>query len=283
MASELTLSKKFILLGTFVVALTVAAGAITVWGMLGAKQKLAVYVEQYEKMGVLTEQMYSMGLQTEQAVRNVLLNPEDEKAYSNYTKAVKDYDEVTKSALDTVRTLTGYSSSLNEIITDWKKLTAIKNQTIELTRSEESDKAKQLLIKQGTPAWRKVKEQILALKVSVKKDMKIERAGLEEYNQRNMFITLSVLAALLALIAAGLIVLFHSLLRQRGADPDEVNKLAKSVGAGDLSRTIHLTSGDTTSIIFSMSMSFFTRIPSPGFHHHSLRHGALKGSSRYHM
>jgi hypothetical protein len=31
------------------------------------------------------------------------------------------------------------------------------------------------------------------------------------------------------------------------------------------------------------AMSFFTRIPSPGFHHHSLRHGALKGSSRYHM
>jgi len=30
-------------------------------------------------------------------------------------------------------------------------------------------------------------------------------------------------------------------------------------------------------------VSFFTSIPSPSFHHHSLGHGALKGSSRYHI
>ena len=253
MAKQLTLSKKFILLGTFVIALTVIAGIITVWGMLGSKQRLATYVEEYEKMGMLTEQMYSTGLQTEQAVRNVLLNPADEKALNNYTKALKDYEEVTKSARDTSRTLTEYSSTLVDIAADWEKLTAIKNKTIELTRSGETEQAVQLLIKQGTPAWRKVKDQVLTLKAHVKKDMKSERAGLEEYNRRTMFITLAALVALLALATAGLVVLFRSLLRQLGADPQEVNEIAMLVGVGDLSVDIRLAAGDNTSIISSMS------------------------------
>ena len=253
MEAELTLSKKFILLGTFVTLLTVTAGVITVWGMLGSKQRLATYVEQYEKMAMLTEQMYSTGLQTEQAVRNVILNPSDEKAFNNYTKALKDYEEVSKAAGDTSRTLAEYSPILTGIASDWEKLTTIKNKTIELIRLDETDQAVQLLIKQGTPVWRKVKDQIVTLKVRVRKDMKSERTRLEEYNSRTMLITLSALAALLALIATGLIVLFRSLLRQLGADPQEVNEIAMLVGAGDLSRDIPLVAGDTTSIISSMS------------------------------
>ena len=253
MAKTLTLAKKFFLLGTFVVALTVIAGIITVWGMLGTKQRMSVYVEQYEKIGMLTEQMYSTGLQTEQAVRNVLLNPADEKALNNYKKALKDYDAVTKTALETSKKLPEYLANLTDIASDWEKLTLIKNKTIELTTSGETDEAVQLLIKQGTPAWRKVKEQILALKTHVKKDMATERAGLEEYNKRTMFITLSALVALLILITSGLIVLFRSLLKQLGADPQEVNELAMLVGSGELPVNIRLVSGDTSSIMSSMS------------------------------
>ena len=253
MTRQISLSKKFALLGTFVVILTVTAGSITVWGMLGAKQKLAIYVEQYEQMGVVTEQMYSMGLQTEQAVRNVLINPSDEKAFSNYNKALKDYNGVTESARSTAKYLTAYTASLAQIASDWEHLTAIKNQTIELTRSGSSNQAVQLLIKQGTPAWRKVKEQILALNTQVKKDMHSERSRLEEYNRRNMFITLSVLTSLLALIVAGLFFLFRSIRRQLGADPQEVNNIAMLVGNGELFMDIKLALSDTTSIMFSMS------------------------------
>ena len=167
--------------------------------------------------------------------------------------ALNDYNGVTESARITAKYLTAYTASLARIASDWEQLTAIKNQTIELTRSGSSNQAVQLLIKQGTPAWRKVKEQILALNTQVKKDMQRERSRLEEYNRRNMFITLSVLTSLLGLIVAGLFFLFRSIRRQLGADPQEVNNIAMLVGNGELFMDIKLALSDTTSIMFSMS------------------------------
>ena len=63
--------------------------------------------------------------------------------------ALNDYNGVTESARITAKYLTAYTASLARIASDGEHLTAIKNQTIELTRSGSSNQAVQLLIKQG--------------------------------------------------------------------------------------------------------------------------------------
>jgi methyl-accepting chemotaxis protein len=252
MLGKMTLLKKFTLFGIIFVVTALFAAGIAIQGMQGTKQRLNSYIDKFEAMGTLLGKTYSMGLQTEQAVRNVVLNPTDQKAVDNYRKAVEDYGTYSAKAMTLAKTLPGYEVKLKEIAVDWLEVTKIKEEVIQLARSRKNDEAKELLIKKGTPAWRKVKDRSLELNDLVGKDMLRERIALENYSSSSLNQTLGVLAAMLVLVIISLIILSRSTLRLLGADPYQVGAVANSVAVGDLSGEILLKSGDSSSVMAAM-------------------------------
>lgn len=62
-------------------------------GMRAAESRTDLFVEKYQALAFIVSEMHTQGIQTEQAIRNVILNPADEKAMANYKKANDEFLE----------------------------------------------------------------------------------------------------------------------------------------------------------------------------------------------
>lgn len=110
------------------------------------------------------QELYSQGLQCGQAVRNILINPSDKKAFNNYKKAVTSFEgELAKyDAL-----IVGHakdSSDLDIVKEEWSKDNKLRDSIVSLALQGDSEKAKEILVKQETPQWRVLKAKLLELK-----------------------------------------------------------------------------------------------------------------------
>ena len=125
------------------------------------------------------EQLYSQGLQTGQAVRNILINPADATARKNLAKAEDDF----QAALGQLRAglPAAAAAGLDEIARMWRELCASHAAVIATVGGKAGDAkgdAAQLLETQATPAWRAVKDKILA---GIARQEEVSREGLGAY------------------------------------------------------------------------------------------------------
>ncbi|MBI5559081.1 MAG: PAS domain-containing protein, partial [Deltaproteobacteria bacterium] len=114
------------------------------------------------------------------------------------------------------------------------------------------EEAAQLRSKEGGPAERLVEEQLAELLFHnmERNNMRYVEASDTYVTSRNTMFGLGGGAIVLALATA--FFLARSILRQLGADPEELGELASLVAAGDLSRQITLKANDTTSVMAAM-------------------------------
>jgi len=74
-------------------AMFVGSVLIAILGLHSSKTTFRYYSEIEAPQLVVYTRLYANGLQTGAAIRNIILNPKDPKAYQNYDAAVKEFDE----------------------------------------------------------------------------------------------------------------------------------------------------------------------------------------------
>lgn len=171
---------------------------------------LALFFIHNEKMKARTEkminidqalllnlnEMYAQGLQTGQATRNVLINPRDEKAKSNYKEAheifVKANDEAIKLSSGEMQ------DGLKKIKALWDEDHKLKTEVQELAVSGKRDEAIALLTQKETPKWRNVRSSLLEM-MKEQKGMFIKKIKEDERAMRSGT-TLLIVIILLSLI-----------------------------------------------------------------------------------
>ncbi len=177
--------------------------------------------------------MYAQGLQMGQAMRNVMLDPENPKAYGNYKVAAGAFDQAVKQAAD----LDGkvFKSGLPERIQALRAAQQkLHEQIFEQVKNKQGDEAKALLNKQETPKWREMRDLMLA---EIKQLDEATPKLLAQLNQqteeaRTRSIALAIAASIFGLLLSGIIV------SRIARDAKHAEHLVSEVAGGNLREVI---------------------------------------------
>jgi len=176
------------------------------------------------------QELYSQGLQGGQAIRNILLNPADEKAYANYRKAVETFGvELTKTGGLLVAP-SQEKEALDVIADVWSKDNALRDEIVAFARQGDMEKAKNLLIQQETPQWRILKDKLLELKDLKWEHISGQKASFDRDRNRARLVALAL--AVLGMVTATVSVFLSIKTVMRGLRRATV--LADRIAGGDL-------------------------------------------------
>ncbi len=187
-----------------------------------------------------TQELYSQGLQGGQAIRNILLNPADEKAYANYKKAVDSFSAELSNTGKALAEQPREKAALAAITGEWAKDLALRDSIVSLARRGELEKAKELLVQQETPQWRTLKDKLVELKEGKLKHISAQKATFDRDQRRAQLIALVI--TVLGMVAATVIVFFSIQTVMSGLG--RAVSLADRIAGGDLRIDRSVTSRD---------------------------------------
>lgn len=227
-----------------------AAGGASSFGLLGlqgAQQRFDRLFRHEQPLAEAVREMYAQGLQMGQAARNIVLDPKNRKAYDNLAKATEDYakagvdartaaegDPVVLAALDEIETLRAVQRSKQERL-------------LELI-AKDSAAAIAHLNAEETPAWRKLKDKLLALGETMHKQMQAMRAEALADTERSAFFVQVLTGVGLLLTAVFAWSLRRVLWRNIGGEPEVARRLMRAAASGDLSEVAPVRAGDRDSL-----------------------------------
>lgn len=193
-----------------------------------------------------TKEVYTQGLQRGQAVRNIILNAQDDKARENFKAASDKSMEIIEELLLSASRY-GLEDQMNELKKFTEQDIQLQQEAIDLV--EKSPQLAATLIKeQETPVWRATKELYFVVEEDIQSMFqidKIEQNKNAEYNK----------AVLLILLGVFIIVSASIFMYMRKVITTPIVKLStqvNEVASGDLTiKTYHVTSKDELSILIA--------------------------------
>ncbi|MEF8748911.1 MAG: methyl-accepting chemotaxis protein [Candidatus Accumulibacter propinquus] len=240
---SLSIRKTLVVAGTLLLILFSVAMGVALNSISGAHQAFSHYVNQEQALLTAYSEMSAQGLQMGQAIRNIILDPANRKAYDNLEQANRDFH----AALESASQLSRGSASTTDLL-KIETLVRARDQRlkaiVELAATD-SKSARTLLNKEETPIWRDLKQQILDQKKRVGEGTQAaaEQALAAMSRLRNIALFLAIGAVLIGatLFALALRRLTHRL----GGDPEEATEIAQRAARGDFTigiRTRHKNS-----------------------------------------
>lgn len=177
--------------------------------------------------------MYAQGLQMGQAIRNVMLDPENLRAYDNYKNATAAFDKVIveAQALDDKTVKSGLPKRIGDLRGEQKKM---HDQIFDLLKAKQPSEAQTVLTKTETPKWREMRDLLLAeikrLDEATPKLLAELKAESDAATQRSL--VLAIAAVILGILLAGI------LLARIARQARETEGLVSAVAGGNLAQVI---------------------------------------------
>jgi methyl-accepting chemotaxis protein len=142
------------------------------------------------------------------------------------------------------------TSRLKNNIALWQPL---QKEIIELVKADKGTEAMSLLIAKETPAWRAVKEDLLAVVKSSEAEAAQDRIKLIDGfdNSRTLSIVLGLISFLM--VAAITVFVASGIFRQVGGEPDYAATALLRIAQGDLTQPVTVQPGDNSSVIAAMN------------------------------
>ncbi len=210
----------------------VLALAVSLWGAARTQQDFGNYIEGDQAVAAGLSELYAQGLQTGQALRNIVLDPANPKAFDNL-KAARDAFAVAYTA--TMQSAKGgpFEQAVAELAPLRAAQATLQDEVSVLARTDAAA-AVVLLNAKETPAWRALRGALLTNIAAARKAAATAHAATEQRASRVNAIA-AALALLAVLVAASLcIVMLRTLRREMGADPAQVREALREVAAGNL-------------------------------------------------
>ncbi|WP_246167002.1 methyl-accepting chemotaxis protein [Oryzomonas japonica] len=233
---------KFTIFAGLATLFLLIAMVVSYRGMRGTNERFELYADKYQTLGSTVGEMQAQGLQAEQAIRNVILNPGDDKALANYKKASAEFLKLHKEATATAAGIKDYAKRLEQVPPLWQEAAVIKDEIIRLARDGKQPEAIELLVQKETPQWRRIKDRIIETQNDIKKDMKAERASLDAFTVKTFTMTVATLVLTVVLVNVLLLVFWRVM---QGSFNELTGRLRDiASGEGDLSKRIEIKGKD---------------------------------------
>jgi len=223
-----------LLAASTVILLLVAVGT-SLWHMKSNEARTFRFLDEDLQLERHLTGAYAQGLQMGQAIRNILLDPRNPKAYANYEKAEQGFNAHTAAAIRVGGTGFARLGELKTLAAQWQPL---RHQVIDTVRAGDVDAGRALLNSHETPAWRAAKSALLDSLKQAEAAAQTARSDLEAGSASALKTTLALSGlALLGTLAASLWVL-RSVMGSLGGEPSRASEVARAIASGDLHASI---------------------------------------------
>ncbi|MEW5967795.1 MAG: methyl-accepting chemotaxis protein [Pseudomonadota bacterium] len=248
----MTLRSKIIASMGGVFALFAIATAVALFGMQSNKNRFEHFVEQDLALAEAANGLYAQGLQMGQALRNIVLDPQNPKAFENLEKAAKEFDEYGNRALALAKTNPDDLKVIESVIALRVQQKAIHDRVVQMAPSDQPG-AMEVIKSDETPSWRTMRGQLLDFIKLKREEVEATKVDAAAFSERMVMITL-VIALVAGLVSAGIVVwLIRTIMGQLGGEPAYAAEIAKAIAGGDFTRTVDLKPGDNSSLLYTMN------------------------------
>jgi|APMI01.1.fsa_nt_gi methyl-accepting chemotaxis protein len=246
MFSSLTIKARLILLLLLNAVLFVAAVGGVLLQMEWSQARLGSYIDSDLALERSLGDAYAQGLQIGQALRNILLDPANPKGHSNYEKARDNFD----AAMTAIGVRSGAADKgrLEEGAAAWRP---VREDVLARVKNGDVDAAKSLLVKEETPRWRALRENLLMAREEARKSALHTRQALEDGYRDARLKAFAVGIVLLLVSLFATLSIIRRLMRQLGGEPAFAAEVVRRIAHGDLSRPVELTRGDDGSSLLA--------------------------------
>ena len=238
----------------FPLAVVVALGGAAAVGVTAFEGGLARYLAHEDALAQAAAEMYAQGLQTGQAIRNILLEPANPKAYENRKAAVADFERARTAAIAAAST-PEQKALLERIVTLREKHRVIQDEVEAMVRADprETAAAAARLRSAETPAWRALKDELLKLRAQAGADMKATREGAVASMGQARLVVLGLVALCVVACVTLAIGLVRYLQREIGGEPSLARAALARIEAGDLATPVPVRPGDAGSVMAALA------------------------------
>ncbi len=209
-------------------------------GMDKTQKRFADYVEHEQKLLDDYSEMYAQGLQMGQALRNVILDPANEKAYTNLDQARGDFQKRLADAKGIQGVGETTRQSLEKIASLSSQQFKVHAKIVAEVKEGRVAEAREILNKEDTPLWRDYKQLLLDERKAL---VEGSRQGQDEVAA--MVGGAEKLSLLFGALALGLGALAVALLGRMIRRPmEEMDETFANVLQGNYSNVIDITRND---------------------------------------
>jgi methyl-accepting chemotaxis protein len=230
----------------FVIALVSSVGAL-----VQTQRGFDGYINKEQAIERGLSELYAQGLQMGQAIRNILLDPKNPKAYDNLKAADADYAKAFIQLQQAAKG-SGTEAALGQLIT--LRETQSKAQQKVLAQVTAGADATEVINKEETPAWRALKAELLKQSEIAKKNA---LATHDQINSgTNTATTLSIVLSIFAVLVA-LVLTFRmrsTMNQELGGDPADATRALAAIAKGDLDCHISNSGGPDSLMGVMMQM-----------------------------
>lgn len=214
------------------VLFTAALGA-SLFGLFRTERDFARLTSVEQKIATGFSEMYAQGLQMGQALRNIILDPANAKAYENLKAARESYDKA-YAELAEVTTQTPFETHLKGLAVPRNAQAAAQEEVLGLAKQDQKA-AIEVLNAKETPAWRTLRAALLKHGEEARRVAADAHSATTEAASRSKNIAIA-LAGFAALAAAGFLMLSRRTVRHElGCEPALAKTVLRRIASGDLS------------------------------------------------
>ena len=249
--TKMKLKKKMFISVGVVCAIFGAALAVALNGMKDTAEKFDSFIEKDQAFLASGNALYAQGLQMGQALRNIVLDPANEKAFANLNDASRGFDEALQEARHIAQNNREDVQVLTRIGQLREQQAKVQQQIVGHAKSD-SAAAIAALNKDETPLWRQMRADLLALIKTKSTAVSTAKSQLAEKTRDHLVFSLALAAIALATGAGIAFWLTRNVMLQLGGEPDYAVRIAAGIAAGDLTARIRLEARDRGSLLFAM-------------------------------
>jgi len=210
-----------------------------VWGLARTQAEFDHYMATDQKVSEGLSEMYAQGLQSGQALRNMVLDPSNGRALENL-KASQDSFRKALQETETLTAGTPIEKNLRTISALRDSRDAAVSKVASLVKTD-TRAAAELLNTEETPAWRKLRAELVDLREMAQRIAKEGHAAAQARVREAIGIAGAF--ALLAMAVAVTLgwVMQRNVQRELGGEPAEARHALRRIAEGDLSVSVPVT------------------------------------------
>ena len=214
-------------------ALFVVALCVSLWGLLRTQGDFDRYIQQEQAVASGLNEMYAQGLQMGQALRNIVLDPANKRAYDNLT-AAQDAYEVAARDVGARAAGTPLQATLGQIAKLREVQGAKQAQVLTAVRSGDPAATARVLNAEETPAWRALRA-LLMEQITKGREASLAAHDRTAADARRHTWLAAALALAAVLVAATMCwLLLRTVRRELGGDPAQAREALRRIADGDL-------------------------------------------------
>ena len=231
-------NSKIVAFAAIPALLFVIALASSISSLMNTQKAFDHYIASEQAVEHGLTEMYAQGLQMGQALRNVMLDPQNPKAFDNLKAAQRAYDDVFKQVQTNAKG-TAFEATLLRLPPLRQAQARAQDKVLEQVAARAD--ATSVLNNEETPAWRQLKAELLQQSKTADQNSTQAHQRVTEatHNAVSLSIGLAVLAVLVALTLSWL--MQKTMHTELGTDPNEARQALSRMAQGDLETHMHNT------------------------------------------